>query len=38
LLYGLTFDGGSSGIGSIYTVKPDGTITTVLAFNGTNGM
>src|SRR5215469_17819161 len=38
LLYGLTFDGGSSGIGSIYTVKPDGTITTVLAFNGTTGM
>ena len=38
LLYGLTFDGGSSGIGSIYTIKPDGTITTVLAFNGTHGM
>jgi uncharacterized repeat protein (TIGR03803 family) len=38
LLYGLTFDGGRTGIGSIYTVKPDGTITTVLAFNGTTGM
>jgi len=37
-LYGLTFDGGSTGIGSVYKIKPDGTITTVLAFNGTNGM
>jgi uncharacterized repeat protein (TIGR03803 family) len=37
-LYGLTFDGGTTGIGSIYKVKPDGTITTVLAFTGTNGM
>ena len=38
LLYGLTFDGGRTGIGSVYTVKPNGAITTVLAFNGTNGM
>ena len=38
LLYGLTFAGGSGGIGSIYTVKPDGTIKTLLVFNGTNGM
>ncbi len=38
LLYGLTFDGGATGIGSIYTVKPGGAIRTVLAFNGTNGM
>ena len=37
-LYGLTFDGGTTGIGSIYKVKPDGTITTVFAFTGTNGM
>jgi len=37
-LYGLTFDGGSTGIGSVYKIKPDGTIRTVLAFTGTNGM
>ena len=38
LLYGMTFDGGRTGIGSIYTVKPDGAVTTLLAFNGTTGM
>jgi len=38
LLYGMTFDGGRTGIGSIYTVKPDGAVTTLLAFNGTDGM
>ena len=38
LLYGLTFDGGQTGIGSIYTIKPDGAITTLFAFNGTTGM
>jgi uncharacterized repeat protein (TIGR03803 family) len=38
LLYGLTFAGGPSDIGSIYTVKPDGTVTTLFEFNGTNGM
>jgi uncharacterized repeat protein (TIGR03803 family) len=37
-LYGLTFDGGSTGIGSVYKIKPNGTIVTLLAFNGTNGM
>jgi uncharacterized repeat protein (TIGR03803 family) len=37
LLYGLTEDGGPSGIGSIYTVGPGGAVTTVLAFTGTNG-
>src|SRR5260370_39527736 len=34
----MTFDGGSTGIGSIYKISPGGTVTTVLAFNGTNGM
>jgi uncharacterized repeat protein (TIGR03803 family) len=38
VLYGLTFDGGPTGIGSIYTVNRRGTIKTLLAFNGTNGM
>jgi uncharacterized repeat protein (TIGR03803 family) len=38
LLYGMTFDGGRTGIGSIYTVKPDGAVRTLLAFNGTDGM
>jgi len=37
-LYGLTFDGGSSGIGSIYKITPGGTFSTVLAFTGVNGM
>jgi uncharacterized repeat protein (TIGR03803 family) len=38
LLYGMTFDGGSSGIGSVYEIKPGGTIKTVIAFTGKNGM
>lgn len=38
LLYGLTFDGGPTGIGSVYTVKPGGAVTTLFAFNGTTGM
>ena len=38
LLYGMTFDGGRTGIGSIYTVKPGGAVRTLLAFNGTDGM
>ena len=37
-LYGLTFDGGSTGIGSVYTIKPDGTFSTVFGFTGINGM
>jgi uncharacterized repeat protein (TIGR03803 family) len=37
LLYGLTEDGGPTGIGSIYTVGPGRAVTTVLAFTGTNG-
>ena len=37
-LYGLTFDGGTTGIGSVYTIKPNGTFKTVLAFTGINGM
>ena len=37
-LYGLTFDGGSTGIGSVYKIKPSGAVKTVLAFTGTNGM
>lgn len=37
LLYGLTFDGGPTGIGSVYTIHPGGKITTLIAFNGTDG-
>jgi uncharacterized repeat protein (TIGR03803 family) len=37
-LYGMTFDGGTSGIGSVYKIAPDGTISTVFTFNGINGM
>jgi uncharacterized repeat protein (TIGR03803 family) len=37
-LYGMTFDGGSSGIGSIYKITPGGTIKTLLVFTGVNGM
>jgi uncharacterized repeat protein (TIGR03803 family) len=38
LLYGMTFDGGPTGIGTVYKIRPDGTIKTVIAFTGTNGM
>ena len=38
LLYGMTFDGGPTGIGTVYKILPDGTIKTVIAFTGTNGM
>jgi len=37
-LYGTTFDGGQSGIGSVYKIAPDGTISTVFVFNGVTGM
>ncbi|HEX3488210.1 MAG TPA: choice-of-anchor tandem repeat GloVer-containing protein [Streptosporangiaceae bacterium] len=37
-LYGLTLDGGSTGIGSIYKITPGGTFSTLLAFTGVNGM
>lgn len=35
---GRATDGGATGIGSVYTIKPNGAITTLLAFTGTNGM
>ena len=37
-LYGMTFDGGPGGIGSIYKITPGGTIKTLLVFTGINGM
>jgi uncharacterized repeat protein (TIGR03803 family) len=37
-LYGMTFDGGPGGIGSVYKISPSGTFTTVFVFNGTTGM
>jgi uncharacterized repeat protein (TIGR03803 family) len=38
LLYGITEDGGTSGIGSVYTINPQGKIKTLFVFTGTNGM
>jgi uncharacterized repeat protein (TIGR03803 family) len=37
-LYGMTFDGGPSGIGTIYKITPGGTIETLQVFTGVNGM
>jgi len=37
-LYGMTFDGGPGGIGTIYKITPGGTIKTLLVFTGVNGM
>jgi uncharacterized repeat protein (TIGR03803 family) len=36
-LYGTTFGGGSSGHGTIYEIKPDGTLHVIFSFNGSNG-
>jgi uncharacterized repeat protein (TIGR03803 family) len=37
-LYGLTFDGGPGGIGSVYKITLGGTFTTLISFNGVTGM
>jgi uncharacterized repeat protein (TIGR03803 family) len=37
-LYGMTFDGGPSDIGTIYTITPGGAVKTLLVFTGVNGM
>ena len=36
-LYGTTAHGGANGYGTVFRVKPDGTLTTLFSFNGTNG-
>lgn len=37
MLYGVTSDGGASGIGTIYKTTLDGSLTTLVSFNATNG-
>ena len=37
LFYGTTSGGGPDGNGTIFSLKPDGTMSTIATFNGTNG-
>jgi uncharacterized repeat protein (TIGR03803 family) len=37
-LYGTTQNGGNSDDGTVFRVRPDGTLTTLVSFNYTNGM
>jgi len=36
--YGTTSQGGSAGFGTVFKITPDGTLTTLVSFTGTNGM
>jgi uncharacterized repeat protein (TIGR03803 family) len=36
-LYGTTYDGGSGGCGTVFELSPNGTLTTLFTFNGTDG-
>ncbi|HEY9074788.1 MAG TPA: choice-of-anchor tandem repeat GloVer-containing protein, partial [Desulfobaccales bacterium] len=37
VLYGTTSGGGTKGQGTVFKMTPDGTVTTLVTFNGTNG-
>jgi uncharacterized repeat protein (TIGR03803 family) len=35
--YGTTLGGGAAGVGTVFRMMPDGTLTDIIAFNGANG-